>query len=138
MSKTASYVKDKYNAKTYDRYTFYMRKDEPLNDRLQSDKQNKQISQAIKDALSMYYLREEKQVVNTRLKTNKQTPNYRTKRQRRAAIRRIIGQLQLIKAAEEQSRDNTPESFHSSLAYEAAEECINTLDEVLELLAFAY
>ena len=138
MSKTASYVKDKYNAKTYNRYTFYVRKDEPLNDRLQSDKQNKQISQAIKDALSMYYLREEKQVVNTRLKTNKQTPNYRTKRQRRAAIRRIIGQLQLIKAAEEQSRDNTPESFHSSLAYEAAEECINTLDEVLELLAFAY
>ena len=121
-----------------DRYTFYMRKDEPLNDRLQADKQNKLISQAIKDALSLYYLGEEKQLVNTRLKANKPTPNYKTKRQRRAAMKRIIEQLQLIKAAEEQSRDNTPESFHSSPAYEAAEECINALDEALELLASAY
>jgi len=138
MSKTASYVKDKYNAKTYDRYTFYMRKDEPLNDRLQADKQKKLISQAIKDALSLHYLGEEKQIVNTRLKTSKPTPNYTTKRQRRAAMKRIIEQLQLIRAAEEQSRDNIPESFHSSPAYEVAEECINVLDEVLELLASAY
>ena len=138
MSKTASYVKDKYNAKTYDRYTFYMRKDEPLNDRLQADKQKKLISQAIKDALSLHYLGEEKQIVNTRLKTSKPTPNYTTKRQRRAAMKRITEQLQLIKAAEEQSRDNIPESFHSSPAYEAAEECINVLDEALELLASAY
>ena len=138
MSKTASYVKDKYNAKTYDRYTFYMRKDEPLNDRLQADKQNKLISQAIKDALSLYYLGEEKQKINSRQKTNKLTPNYTTKRQRRAAMKQIIEQLRLIKAAEEQSRDNTPESFHSTLAYEAAGECINALDEVLELLASAY
>ena len=53
-------------------------------------------------------------------------------------MKQIMGQLRLIKAAEEQSRDNTPENFHSSLAYEAAKECINTLDEVLELLALAY
>ena len=72
MGKTASYVKDKYNAKTYDRYTFYMRKDEPLNDRLQADKQNKLISQAIKDALSLYYLGEEKQTMNAQLKKTSQ------------------------------------------------------------------
>ena len=89
-----------------------------------------------KPAYGIYW--EEKQIVNTRLKTNKPTPNYTTKRQRRAAMKLIIVQLQLIKAAEEQSCDNTPESFHSSLAYEAAEECINALDEALELLASAY
>ena len=138
MSKTASYVKEKYNAKTYDRYTFYMRKNEPLNDRLQADKQNKLISKAIKDALSLYYLGGEKRIVNTRLKTNKPMPNYTTKRQRRAAMKRIIEQLRLIKSAEEQSRDNTPESFHGSQSYEAAEECVSALDEVLELLASAY
>ena len=55
MNKTASYIKDRYNAKTYDRYTFYIRKDEALNDALQESKKTQPLSQIIKDALIMYY-----------------------------------------------------------------------------------
>lgn len=142
MSKTASYVKDRYNAKTYDRYTFYMRKDEALNVCLQTDKQaNKPISQIVKDALLLYYnekLTQTKPSENTRTKANKSPANYTTKRQRRAATKTIISQLEQIKAAEEGSRDNIPENLQGSSAFEAAEECISMLEEALESLNSAY
>jgi len=139
MSKTASYVKDRYNAKTYDRYTFYIRKDEALNDHLQAEKQKQPISQTMKDALSLYYSEKEKQPApgNTRSKTNRPQPSYTTKRQRRTATKKIIDQLQQIRDAEEISRDNFPENLQSSPAFNAAEECITALDEALEMLSNA-
>ena len=140
MSKTASYVKDKYNAKTYDRYTFYMRKDEHLNVRLQADKQKRAISQTVKDALFLYYSVDTNQTEpggSTRPKSNK-TSDYTTKRQRRTAMKTIISQLEMIKAAEERSRDNVPDNLHNSPAFEVAEECISALDEALEILRSAY
>ena len=135
MSKTASYVKDKYNSKTYDRYTFYIRKDEALNDCLQADKQVKPLSQIMKDALFMYY---NEPNGSAQPKANKISPTYTTKRQRRAAMKRILSQLEQIKAAQEKSRDNFPENLQGSSAYEAAEECINALEEAIEILALAY
>ena len=141
MSKTASYVKDRYNAKTYDRYTFYIRKDEALNDHLQADKQMQPISQTMKDALSLYYSEKDEQPSpgrNTRPKTNIPQPSYTTKRQRRTATKKIIEQLQQIRDAEEISRDNYPENLQSSPAFNAAEECITALDEALDILGNAY
>jgi len=140
MSKTASYIKDKYNAKTYDRYTFYIRKDEALNACLQADKQEKHLGQTIKDSLLLYYSEKMKQTEpgdSSRPKTSK-SPVYMTKRQRRAAMKAIINQLAQIKAAEESSHDNVPENLQSSPAFEAAEECISALDEAMELLGSAY
>ena len=138
MSKTASYVKDRYNSKTYDRYTFYIRKDEALNDALQESKQTQSVSQIAKNALLMFFDEKNELGENTQPKTKKPSPDYTTKRQRRAAIKKIIKQLQLIKDAEERSRDNMPESFQSSPAYEAAEECITVLDETIEQLGSTY
>ena len=140
MSKTASYVKDRYNSKTYDRYTFYIRKDEMLNDTLQESIQTQSVGQIAKDALTMFFDEKTKTHPgdNTRTKTNKSAPDYSTKRQRRAAIKKIIKQLQHIRDAEERSRDNMPESFQSSPAYEVAEECIAALDEVIEQLDSTY
>jgi len=135
MSKTASYVKDKYNSKTYDRYTFYIRKEESINGCLQADKLENPVSTIMKDALFMYYSEPRG---NGRPKADKPPPAYTTKRQRRAAIKRILIQLEQIKAAEERSRDNFPQNLQGSSAYEAAEECINALEEVLEILASAY
>ena len=136
MSKTASYVKDKYNSKTYDRYTFYIRKDEALNGCLQADKQENPVSKIMKDALFMYY---NEPRGNARPKADKPPPpTYTTKRQRRAAMKRILSQLEQIKAAEERSRDNIPQNLQGSSAYEAAEECINALEEALEILDSAY
>jgi len=140
MSKTASYIKDKYNAKTYDRYTFYIRKDDALNTCIQADKIKQPISEIMKNALSLYYQENVKQiepVKKTLQKTNKE-PNYTTKRQRRAAIKKVIKQIEQIKAVEEEKHDNTPDNLQSAPAYEAAEECISFLDEALESLGSAY
>jgi len=140
MSKTASYVKDRYNAKTYDRYTFYIRKDEPLNDVLQESIKTQPASQIAKDALTMFFDEkiETQPGDNTRLKTNKLTPDYSAKRQRRAAIKKVLKQLEQIKKAEEKSRDRIPDNLQSSSAFEAAEECISALEEASETLSDAY
>jgi len=140
MSKTASYVKDRYNKKTYDRYTFYLRKDEALNNYIQADKETTPVGSIVKDALSIFYREKQQQTDpgrNTRQKAEK-SPTLTAKRQRRAAMKKVILQLQQIKDAEETSHDNTPENLQGSPAYEAAEECINSLEEALEILESAY
>ena len=144
MSKTASYIKDRYNAKTYDKYVVYLRKDDNLNTCLQTDKETTPISQIIKEALFMFYREKIQQSdsesnsgENTRRKAEKPFV-LATKRQRRAAIKKILLQLQQIKYAEEISRDNIPENLQGSINFEAAEECINALEEALELLDSAY
>jgi len=140
MSKTSTQVKDRFNAKTYDRYVAYIRKDDPLNDYLQTDKHSKAASETIKDALALYYQRDGKETEprrNTRPKA-KQQPNYTTKRQRRAAMKKIVAQLQLIRDAEEQSRDNTPDNLQNSSNYEASGECIEALESAIDLLDSAY
>jgi len=66
------------------------------------------------------------------------SPDYATKRQRRAAVRSIAQQLELIKIAEEKCRDNTPESLQGSVNYENAEQSVSLLEEVIELLTAIY
>ena len=140
MSRTASYVKDRYNAKTYDRYTFYIRKDDPLNKCLQSDKHNNPISNIVKDSLLLYFKDKPEQTEpsSSSRSISSNSRAYKTKRQRRTAMKAIIIQLQLIKTAEENSRDNIPVNLQGSPAFEAAEASISLLDESLDLLRNAY
>jgi len=55
MGKTSSAVKDKYNARTYSKYTIYLRKDEALNDALQDAKKGGPIGEIIRNALRRYF-----------------------------------------------------------------------------------
>lgn len=64
--------------------------------------------------------------------------DYASKRQRRAAVQSVMKQLELIKAAEEQCRDNMPENLHGSVNYENAEQCVSLLEEAIELLESVY
>ena len=140
MSKTASYIKDRYNAKTYDKYTVYIRKDDNLNIFLQADKEVTPIGQIIKESLSTFYRNKTQQAKpdeNTRRK-NERPLTLTMKRQRRAAVKKIIVQLQQVKDAEETSRDNIPENLQGSTVYETAEECINALEEAIEILESVY
>jgi len=66
------------------------------------------------------------------------SPDLSKRRQRRAAIRSILYQLERVKENEEQYLGNIPENFQGSTAYENAEQCVSTLCEVLELLVSAY
>jgi len=60
--------------------------------------------------------------------------DYSTRRRRNAAITSIIKEIQRIKEYEERYRDNIPENLQNSVVYEAAEQHIEWLDEVLEVL----
>jgi flagellar biosynthesis chaperone FliJ len=66
--------------------------------------------------------------------TRKEAPDYSTRRRRRAAIVSIVQQLERIKAHEEQYRDNIPENLQNSVVYESAEQYIELLDEVIDIL----
>jgi hypothetical protein len=65
---------------------------------------------------------------------NKPSPDYSTRRKRRAAIKSVVKQLEKIKAAEERYIDNIPENLQNSAVFDAAEEYLSRLDEAIEIL----
>jgi hypothetical protein len=65
-------------------------------------------------------------------------PNFSTKRQRRAAVRRILAQLELIRDNEENYIGNIPDNLQTSEVYLFAEYCVDLLDEAIEALETAY
>ena len=68
----------------------------------------------------------------------KSGPSYSTRRQRRAAIKSFARQVEMIRDAEEQCRDNTPENLQGSSVYANADEYASALSEALELLESIY
>jgi hypothetical protein len=60
--------------------------------------------------------------------------DYGTKRLRRAAVRSIILQIEQIRIAEENYRDNIPENLQGSVVYDNAEQCVSLLEEAAQLL----
>jgi len=71
-------------------------------------------------------------------KKHRPVPGYSTRRQRRAAVSCFAQQLEMIKSAEEQCRDNTPENLQGSVVYEKADEYVSQLEEVIELMEAIY
>ena len=139
MSYTASYVKDRFNTKAYDRYTFYLRKDKDdnkeriLNDRLKADREEnkKSTGDIVKEALFLYY---DDLPKRTARKSSEPAPEYKELRQCRTAVKKIIAQLEAIKKSEELKRENTPNNLKESATYEEREERIVTLEEAIEAL----
>jgi len=64
----------------------------------------------------------------------KPLPDYSTKRQRRAAVKKVIRQLEQIKAAEEAYMCNIPENLQGSVVYENAEQFVSSVEEAIEIL----
>ena len=65
----------------------------------------------------------------------KPASDYTTRRQRRTAIKKIIGQLEQIKSFEERYRDRIPENLQGSAVYDTAEEYVSSMEEAIELLS---
>jgi hypothetical protein len=61
-----------------------------------------------------------------------------TRRLRRAAMGKLVRQLELIAAAEESYRDSIPQNLQSSAVYETADESIASMEEAAEILASVY
>ena len=61
-----------------------------------------------------------------------------TKGGRRAMVDSIILQLEQIKDAESEYRDNMPENLKGSIRYEAADKAVSDLDEAIDMLSEAF
>ena len=71
--------------------------------------------------------------------TNEQKNNgYTVRRDRRKATASIIGQLEKIRDAEDDYRQNIPVNLRNSSRYESAEQAIEALDEAIDILGEAF
>ena len=65
-------------------------------------------------------------------------PCYATRRQRRAAVKRLANQLTMIMAAEERYMGNIPSNLQGSVVFENAEQSVSLMEEALDVLASVY
>ena len=65
-------------------------------------------------------------------------PDYESRRKRRAAIKSIHAHLLAIRAAEQKYLDNVPDNLQGSESFEAGENAVDTLDEIICLLSEVY
>jgi hypothetical protein len=63
---------------------------------------------------------------------------FATRRLRRKFIKGLILQMEKLMSAEERCRDNTPDNLQGSKWYEAAENSIDVIHEVIDLLGEIY
>jgi len=61
-----------------------------------------------------------------------------TRRKRRKSITEMISTMERIRDAESISHDNVPENLRGTDSYEATEESLSVMDEVLDLLETIY
>lgn len=61
-------------------------------------------------------------------------PDCSTRRKRRATVKRILFELEQLKAAEERLVCNAPENLKDAPVYESADEYISALEEAIVLL----
>jgi hypothetical protein len=69
---------------------------------------------------------------------SKTSPDYSTRHKRRAAIKRILLELEQIRVEEERFIDNAPENLQSAPVYETVGEYVSVLDEAIEQLESIY
>ena len=60
MGKTSAEVTNRYRKKTYDSYQFNVRKDDPLNDKLNAYKQTGSLSELIRTLLEEHFAKQDK------------------------------------------------------------------------------
>ena len=64
----------------------------------------------------------------------KVTPDYSTRRKRRVCVKRIISELERLRAAEEHLIDNAPENLQDAPMYETAEYYVSLYEEAINQL----
>ena len=65
------------------------------------------------------------------------SPDYSTRRKRRAVVKKMVTELYKIRDSEASSRDNTPENLQGSEIWERADEIISLLEEAIDALESA-
>ena len=63
---------------------------------------------------------------------------YATRKKRRGIVNGILSQMEQLAHAEKQYRDNIPENLKNSMTYDAADQSVSVLYEVIDLLQEVY
>ena len=63
---------------------------------------------------------------------------YGSRHKRRAAVKAMHARLLAIRAAELKYLNNVPDNFQCSESFEVGESAVETLDEIIDLLAEVY
>jgi len=64
--------------------------------------------------------------------------DYGSRRKRREEVKRALACLAAVRSAEQRSLDNVPDNFQNSDSFESGENAVDTLDEIIDLLASVY
>ena len=64
--------------------------------------------------------------------------DYGSRRKRREKLKQAFDCLVAVRDAERRCLDNTPENFQQSDSFDLGEHAVDTLDEVIDLLASVY
>ena len=70
--------------------------------------------------------------------TSQANVDYRSRSMRRDAVKSILVSLTAIRSSEQRHLDNVPENFQCAESFEVGECAVETLDEVIGLLAEVY
>jgi len=71
-------------------------------------------------------------------KTKAAKPDYSSREKRRAAMRRMLEQIEAIRDAEDAYKENIPENLQGARFYDNADQAVTALDEGIEALSMAF
>jgi hypothetical protein len=72
------------------------------------------------------------------IKSGSKGDRFGTRRKRRKELDNVLVILEMIKEGEEEYRSNIPENLQNSVRYDAADHCIDTLENAITDLSDAY
>ena len=130
LSNTSTQAKQRWNANNYTQVKVSVKPELAAAFKSACASANTSMSAEISQFMNQY--------VGISSKNGGYSPDLSMRRQRRTATRSIIQQLIRVKDNEETYRDNIPENLQGSSAFDAAEQCISTLYEAIDLLDTAY
>jgi len=135
MVKTSNATKQKWNAEHYTQIKISVKPDIAAAFKSACGAAGASIASTL-SSFMLEYIGEPAQDGTAIRKRNAEssTSDYRTMQKRRNAVKRIIQELESIKAAEEQFLDNAPENLRSAPVYGDAEVHISLLEDAICIL----
>ena len=130
LSKTSTTAKERWNSVHYTQVKVSVKPETAIAFKEACAINNVSMASAISQFMVQY------SSIST--KKSNYSPELSTRRQRRAAMQKLINLLERIRDNEEQYRDNIPDNLQGGSAYDNADQCISLLEEALDLLGSAY
>ena len=127
-------ARTQWNAKQYTQVKVYVRPDVSANFKATCAARGESMASVISRAMIEYSGKKpgKKQSAKTT------APDYSTRGKRRAALRYYSEQIEAIRNAEENYKDNIPETLQGGQRYDDADNTVEALDEAVDALSRAF